>query len=192
MNSALASAAAIATWDVPILLISVPDEVTVSAPTKTRSTFCITVLTALSMMRVTSSAPAFFRSRTVRIPCLHGRDSVAYTLTSFPWRMASAITPMAALLLQWVIRTSPSLILLAPNLAMASTAFSESSAKRLPLSMTDCRAPARSDAESTSRMVACTPFHSETAVGLDPRRISAALEMSSLNDPRSESWYDSA
>ena len=76
LNSARASEAANATWEVPILFIREPDDVMVSAPTKTRSTLDITVRTALSIIRVTST-PAALRSLMVRIPCLQGRDSVA-------------------------------------------------------------------------------------------------------------------
>ena len=168
-----------------------PCDVTVSAPTNTLSTLRITERTALSMISVTST-PASARSLTVRIPCLQGRDSVAYTLMSFPCLWASLMTPRAALLLQCVMMTSPSWILRAPMRAISSTALSDLSQKAFALAETSALASSREDASDAPFTVACSPFHSETAVGLDARIVSLAPFRSARNPPRVPPVYVSA
>src|SRR5665647_1746943 len=67
MNGTLASSAARATWEVPILLMSAPLEQMVSAPTSTTSTSFMLQRTALSMIRV-EGIWAAARSLTVSLP----------------------------------------------------------------------------------------------------------------------------
>ena len=131
-------------------------------------------------MIIVTSTPASASWVTVRIPCLQGRDSVANTLKSLPWRWASSITPRAALLLQWVMTVSPSSILLAPMRAMVSTAFSDLSQNSLAFAMTSSLASSTLDAESTPLTVECTPFHRDTAVGRESRIVTTDRSRSSL------------
>ena len=102
------------------------------------------------------------------------------------------MTPMAALLLQWVIRVSPDFILFEPILAILWTAFSDSSANLLPSAMTASRAASKDSASFRPRTVACTPFHSDTAVGRESSSVSEAFLMSDLNCSRSLTVYASA
>lgn len=162
-----------------------------SAPTKTLSTRRITERTALSIMSVMST-PASASSFTVRIPCLHGRDSVAKTFMSFPWRWASLMTPRAALLLQCVMMTSPSWILRAPMRAISSTALSDLSQNALALDDTSALASSRPEASEAPLVVACSPFHSDTAVGLEASIVSLALDRSERNPSSESPLYESA
>ena len=143
-------------------------------------------------MIIVTSTPASASSVTVRIPCLQGRDSVANTLNSLPWRWASLMTPSAALLLQWVMTESPSLILLAPMRAMVSTAFSDLSQNARALRIRISLAWSTDAASSTPIMVEWTPFQRDTAVGRESRMVRVAALRSSLKASTSLPWYVSA
>ena len=102
------------------------------------------------------------------------------------------MTPRAALLLQCVMMTSPSWILRAPMRAISSTALSDLSQKAFALAETSALASSREDASDAPFTVACSPFHSETAVGLDARIVSLAPFRSARNPSRVPPVYVSA
>ena len=92
------------------------------------------------------------------------------------------ITLRATLLLQWVIITSPSLILLAPISPMKRTALLELSMNVSAFFWIRATISPTSFVSSTPLMVAWTPFHRETAVGLDSRSVVFALFRSERNE----------
>ena len=75
---------------------------------------------------------------------------------------------------------------------MVSTAFSDDSTKAAPFLTTDSLASSKDPAESTSLVAEWTPFHRETAVGLEARSMSEAFAISALNLSRSFPPYSLA
>ncbi len=88
------------------------------------------------------------------------------------------MTPMAALLLQWVIITSPDFMRLAPIFAIVATALEDISTNSSELDTTRSLASWRVDTKDSPLIVALTPFQRETAVGRDAVRIAAFFLMS--------------
>ncbi len=107
-----------------------------------------------------------------RLPCAH----------------ASAITPIAALLLQWVRTLSPSLMRLAPSLPMVFRAFLERLTKRSAFSITRIRYSSAEVSLEVSLKTYCTPFHRDMAVGREAKSRSRDLSTLERISFRSLPW----
>ena len=86
--------------------------------------------------------------------------------------------------MQWVRIVSPSFILLAPIFAMVSTAFEDVSTNLSAFPETFSMASSKELQSEAPFTAACTPFHKETAVGLDATSVSTALSRSARKPSR--------
>ncbi len=174
----LASWAARAICDVPILLTTAPFTATASAPVMTRSISLMNERTAESTIKFVF-IPALLRARIVTSPWFLGLTSVANTQISFPCRSASMMHDNAASELQWVRIVSPSRIWRAPNFAILSTASREELMNSSAFRRIAVLAPATVSSPAIASITICTALGRDTAVGRVLTSDSAADSISS-------------